>query len=84
MNKEEYRNFTIQSAISVSLQVTVSFSYGIAFILEFGIYIRGILLQTTLSGTLTLNNVLPMQMVKSIQYHRPLTDQNKPNGKALA
>lgn len=44
----------------------IGFSYGIAYILEFGLFVRGNVLRAELEPVLEFNNIIPIQLVKEI------------------
>ena len=51
---------------TAALVVEVAFSYGLAYILEFGLYVRGNILRASVIPQIQLNGVIPVQLVKHI------------------
>ena len=59
------------------LSLDVRFAYGIAYILEFGLFAKGNLLRAETEPLIEFNNVLPIQLIDAIAEVPELSRENK-------
>ena len=62
----EFRNVDFALTFYAELLLDVKFGYGICYILEFGLFVRGRLLNGQIRPGISLNGLIPVQLVKAV------------------
>lgn len=63
---QQFRNVQAMVNFIAQFTVEVSFGYGIAHILEFGLYVKGDLVKAQLVPQILIRNAIPFQMIKAV------------------
>ena len=72
----EFRSVDIVLIFEAALVLDMRFGYGICYILEFGLFVRGKLISATIEPALRLDNIIPIQLVNAIMEIPELTKSN--------
>ena len=62
----KFRNIEIGANFSVAIGIDLTFSYGICYVLELGIYVDGNIVRADVEPAFHLKNVIPTQLVRAI------------------
>ena len=62
----EIRSLDMSALFEARLSVDVRLGYGIAYLLEFGLYVKGNVLRTEVEAIVEATNIIPVQLINSI------------------